>query len=92
MNEENFEMKKVIDRDNQNVRVFAVLNDLGGSKYFLQAENGSFLWLDKDLNTCEEVDEATAYAAVVKHEYQIVENQEMFRFGERSKVLNNKQK
>ncbi|MEK7634916.1 MAG: hypothetical protein AAB446_00570 [Patescibacteria group bacterium] len=88
MNEENFEMKKDIERNNQNVKIFAILDDLGGSKYFLQTENGSFLWLDKDLNTCEEVDEATVYASVVKHGYKITENQQEFSFGERNQILN----
>ncbi|MEI6843145.1 MAG: hypothetical protein WCK48_01360 [bacterium] len=92
MNEGNFEMKKGIDRDNQKVKVFAVLKDLGGSKYFLQTENGSFLWVDNDLNTCQDVDEATVYAAVVKHDYRIVEDQQLFRFGERDEILNKKHK
>lgn len=70
-----------------NVSVFAVLDDLSGRKYYLRTADGQYLWLDSDLKRFEVTIEQSAFAAVVKHGYKMIDTDQTFSFVERDKFL-----
>ena len=69
------------------VQVVAYLDDLGGRKYFLKDDRGRYFWMDSDLETCTEANEGMLVSAVTKHDYQLVQNSELFAFEERKAKL-----
>lgn len=69
------------------VMPIAFLDDLGGKKYFLKDKEGRYFWLNSDLESYEIVDEATIFSAIIKHDYQPVEEQKFFPFTERKNYL-----
>lgn len=69
------------------VQVVASLEDIGGARYFLKAEQGQYLFLNRDLGQYEEVPEAAVASAIIKHGYKPVASGQTFEFGKRKEFL-----
>jgi hypothetical protein len=69
------------------IQVMAVLDDIGGKRYFVKTEAGKYLYLAQGLEHCEEVDESAVASAIIKHGYKPVADGQVFEFGQRMEVL-----
>jgi len=69
------------------VRVVAILEDIGGARYFLKTDQGQYFFLNQDKDHYEWVSEETVASAIIKYGYKPVAGGKFFEFGQRKEVL-----
>lgn len=83
--EEKFDKFK-LQPDTQ-VQAVASLEVIDGKKYLLKTSQEKYFLLNQDLEQYEEVPEVVVASAILKHDYEPIDNGQIFEFGHRKEFL-----